>query len=536
MVALDDANSRFSNFVKDINARAELAKGVRDAVSDRALAVRNLVLVTSPEDIRVEGEKVRIAEAQVEERLQKFNALVAAATDMTEKPRVLAAEIGRVETLYRPVALDIYQLAVNKQHDAAVAAIDTKCRPLLNALIKAVGDYSDATNERAQQLVGEAEAQYVRQRNMLLALCAGAIAWALLAGLVITRSLMRELGAEPAALAAAAKKVASGDLSSVHGVDDAKAGSVLASMSAMQSSLVELIAKVRLASDGIATGSSEIAAGNVDLSSRTEEQAAALQQTTSNMEQLTETVKRNTENAQQASALSVNAAEVAKTGNDVVHRVVSLIGDISGSSAKVAEITGIIEGIAFQTNILALNAAVEAARAGEQGRGFAVVASEVRNLAQRSSIAAKEIKELIGEAVHMIQEGSVLADDAGKTMADVTHAVARVKDIMGEIAAASSEQTRGIEEVNQAIGQMDEVTQQNSALVEEAAAASKSLEDQGRELNDAVALFKVDDGAWARPTSDSAAQLRRTESTSRRNSPPKAQLAGLKNDGDWAQF
>ncbi|SAL85709.1 methyl-accepting chemotaxis sensory transducer [Caballeronia terrestris] len=210
------------------------------------------------------------------------------------------------------------------------------------------------------------------------------------------------------------------------------------------------------------------------------------------MEELTATVKQNAESAQQASALSASASDVAQKGNDVVSQVVETMGDISQNSTKIADITGIIEGIAFQTNILALNAAVEAARAGEQGRGFAVVASEVRSLAQRSSSAAKEIKDLINTSVQKVQDGSVLASEAGKTMAEVTQAVARVTDIMGEIAAASGEQSRGIEQVNLAITQMDEVTQQNAALVEEAAAASQSLEDQGRHLTEAVSFFRLE--------------------------------------------
>ena len=259
----------------------------------------------------------------------------------------------------------------------------------------------------------------------------------------------------------------------------------------MQASLVRLIGQVRTAADGIATGSSQIASGNQDLSSRTEQQAASLQETASSMEQLTATVRQNAESAQHASALAGGASDVARKGSAVVSQVVETMTDISHSSWKIAEITGIIEGIAFQTNILALNAAVEAARAGAQGRGFAVVASEVRSLAQRSSSAAKEIKALIGASVQKIQDGSRFADDAGHTMTEVTNAVARVTDIMGEIAAASTEQSRGIEQVNIAITQMDEVTQQNAALVEEAAAASKSLEDQGHRLTEAVAFFRV---------------------------------------------
>ena len=311
-------------------------------------------------------------------------------------------------------------------------------------------------------------------------------------GVLLLRALMRALGAEPDVLSQVTQRVASGDLSAVPGAHQAPVGSVLASMGEMQGSLVKLIGQVRTAAESIASGSSQIAAGNVDLSSRTEEQAAALEETAASMEELTSAVKQNSESAQQASGLAATASSVAQKGNAVVSQVVATMEDISQSSTKIADITGLIEGIAFQTNILALNAAVEAARAGEQGRGFAVVASEVRSLAQRSSSAAKEIKDLIATSGQKVRDGSVLAEDAGKTMAEVTQAVARVTDIMQEIAAASGEQSRGIEQVNQAITQMDEVTQQNAALVEEAAAASQSLEDQGRQLNESISFFRLD--------------------------------------------
>ncbi|WP_329958857.1 methyl-accepting chemotaxis protein [Paraburkholderia sejongensis] len=253
----------------------------------------------------------------------------------------------------------------------------------------------------------------------------------------------------------------------------------------------ENIVIVRSSSDSVSTATREIAAGNLDLSARTEEQAASLEQTAASMTQLTETVKHNADNARQANSLATNAASKAAAGNDAVQAMAATIGRISGSSSKISEITGVIEGIAFQTNILALNAAVEAARAGEQGRGFAVVASEVRSLAQRSAAAAKEIKELIGSSVAMIQDGSTQAVEVSTVMGEVTTVIRQVSDIVGEIAAASEEQSRGIEQVNQAVNQMDEVTQQNAALVEQAAAAAQSLEEQAGKLAGVVATFKV---------------------------------------------
>ncbi|ASV99178.1 methyl-accepting chemotaxis protein [Paraburkholderia aromaticivorans] len=271
-------------------------------------------------------------------------------------------------------------------------------------------------------------------------------------------------------------------------------GQLLEGIAKMQRSLTETVRTVRSGSESIATATRQIAAGNIDLSSRTEEQASALQQTASSMEELTGTVKQNADNARQASSLAANASEIANKGSAVVDKVVGTMGDINQSSAKIADIISIIEGIAFQTNILALNAAVEAARAGEEGRGFAVVAGEVRSLAQRSSAAAKEIKELIDTSVERVQSGSALVDEAGRTMTDIIGAVQRVTDIMGEIAAASEEQSGGIDQVARAVTQMDEVTQQNAALVEEAAAAASSLEDQAGKLRQAVAVFQLQDG------------------------------------------
>ena len=268
-------------------------------------------------------------------------------------------------------------------------------------------------------------------------------------------------------------------------------GDLLSSLQHMQQELVRTVRTVRDGSDAIYTGASEIAVGNNDLSSRTEEQAASLEQTAASMEQLTATVKQNAENARQASQLALNASETAQQGGKVVDGVVTTMKEIAGSSKKIADITSVIDGIAFQTNILALNAAVEAARAGEQGRGFAVVAGEVRSLAQRSAQAAKEIKGLIEDSVNRVNTGSVLVESAGETMSDIVSAVTRVTDIMGEIASASDEQSRGIDQVGLAVTEMDRVTQQNASLVEQSAAAAAALEDQASNLKQAVSVFNI---------------------------------------------
>ncbi|WP_431018457.1 methyl-accepting chemotaxis protein [Burkholderia cepacia] len=311
--------------------------------------------------------------------------------------------------------------------------------------------------------------------------------------LVIIRNVRGSLGGEPDEAAALAARIAQGDLTQPVPVRAGDRTSMMAAMHDMQARLQATIGGIRQSAGSIASASRQISAGNDDLSQRTEEQAASLEETAASMEQLTATVKQNADNARQASGLANNASEIARTGSDVVNRVIGTMGEIDDSSRKIADIIGVIEGIAFQTNILALNAAVEAARAGEQGRGFAVVAGEVRSLAQRSATAAKEIRELIVDSVERVRNGSTLVGQAGTTMGEILQAVARVTDIMGEIAAASEEQASGITQVGRAVTQMDQVTQQNAALVEEAAAAAASLHEQAARLRDAVGAFRVVD-------------------------------------------
>ncbi len=339
----------------------------------------------------------------------------------------------------------------------------------------------------------------VRSRAILFsigALVLGAVL--LLIGVVITRGLLRQLGGEPGYASGITRGIAAGDLSMAIDVRRDDTSSMLHGIRAMRDDLAKIVSEVRLGTDTIATASSQIAAGNLDLSSRTEQQASSLEETAASMEELTSTVNQNADNARLANELAATASAVAVKGGAVVAQVVDTMASINESSKKIVDIISVIDGIAFQTNILALNAAVEAARAGEQGRGFAVVATEVRNLAQRSAAAAKEIKTLIGASVDTVAVGNKLVADAGSTMDEVVASVRRVTDIMGEISVASSEQSSGIAQVNQAISEMDSVTQQNAALVEQASAAAESMQSQAARLLQVVGVFQLDGHAQQR--------------------------------------
>ncbi len=368
-------------------------------------------------------------------------------------------------------------------------AIETKMAPAAKSYIQSVRDVVDFQQKIFENSKKQVDAIYEAGRNLLIVLGVIAVALGVLLAFFLTRSITKPLGYA----VDVARIVSSGDLRSqiVVGSTD-ETGQLLQALKDMNDSLVNSVSQVRTGIDTIATAANQIASGNLDLSSRTEEQASSLEETASSMEELTSTVKQNVDNARQANQLAIAASSVAVKGGAVVSQVVDTMDGINTSSKKIVDIIGVIDGIAFQTNILALNAAVEAARAGEQGRGFAVVASEVRSLAQRSAAAAKEIKALIDESVNKADAGSRLVAEAGTTMVEVVDSVRHVTDIMSEIMAASQEQSAGIEQVNQAISQMDQVTQQNAALVEEAAAAAESLNEQAGRLAQAVSVFKLD--------------------------------------------
>ncbi|WP_191922896.1 methyl-accepting chemotaxis protein [Pantoea agglomerans] len=399
---------------------------------------------------------------------------------------------NQLEQRYSDYGAALDQLQTALQANDLIAAGKAPVAPSQSAFLTVYREWRADQNRLTTLGVEENSSAYSRMMWILSTIMVVVVAVIVLCWFGLRKIVMTPLNSSINHI----QHIAQGDLTQSIVVEGRNEMTQLsASLHDMQQSLVRTVTNVRDGSDAIFTGASEISAGNNDLSARTEQQAASLEQTAASMEQLTATVKQNAENARQASQLALSASETAEKGGNVVAGVVKTMSEIAGSSKKIADITSVIDGIAFQTNILALNAAVEAARAGEQGRGFAVVAGEVRNLAQRSAQAAKEIKGLIDDSVNRVNVGSQLVGTAGETMSDIVSAVTRVTDIMGEIASASDEQSRGIDQVGQAVTEMDRVTQQNASLVEESAAAAASLEDQASRLSQSVSVFKIKRGA-----------------------------------------
>jgi methyl-accepting chemotaxis protein len=466
----------------------------------------------------------------------------------SDEGKALMDKVEAALAVAGPLNNQLIDLALQNKNQEATELLMKKFSPAVTATLAALDELVRHETRRSEAADAAAREDYHRARDTMLglgvfAILAGAaIAWS------ITRSITRPIGEA----VKVAETVAAGDIGShieVRSTDET--GQLMQALRGMNDSLVRIVTQVRAGTDTIATASSQIASGNHDLSSRTEEQASSLEETAASMEELTSTVKQNADNARQANQLAVSASEVAVRGGSVVTQVVDTMGSINTASRKIVDIIGVIDGIAFQTNILALNAAVEAARAGEQGRGFAVVASEVRSLAQRSAAAAKEIKTLIGDSVGKVEEGSRQVAEAGRTMEEIVDSVRRVTDIMGEITAASQEQTSGIEQINQAVSQMDQVTQQNAALVEEASAAAQSLQEQAGSLSQVVRVFKLDErihhgAAFAAPVRPQAAARAKAVPTARAKAltPPRGKKAdpspelALANDGagDWKEF
>jgi methyl-accepting chemotaxis protein len=450
---------------------------------------------TKAEDESYMDEYEEKAKAALTSAQQSLDALddMAAAQAMGPEGQALVAPLTKAWNSYRDVHAKVLQLGRAGQTDDARDISEGAGKSNLDDAILALDKASRYAFEQAQEAGRHADQLY--QRAVLGVIVVFGITLAAGVGLAValSRNLLKQLGGEPTMVSQLLRSIAQGDLTQPVPVRAGDQNSVMACMHDMQQGLSMVVKTVREGSESVATASAEIASGNNDLSTRTEQQASALQQTAASMEQLGSTVTQNAESAHQANDLAQEASGVAQRGGAAVSEVVEVMKGINDSSRRIADITSVIDGIAFQTNILALNAAVEAARAGEQGRGFAVVAAEVRSLAQRSATAAKEIKTLISASVEQIQLGSQQVDRAGDTMQEVVQAIQRVSQIVHEISVASQEQSQGVHQVGEAIAQMDHGTQQNAALVEQSAAAAESLRHQSNALVQAVAVFRLND-------------------------------------------
>ncbi len=454
----------------------------------------------------------------------------------SEEGKRLLAQVAEAEQVWKRESVAFFTAAQTQSltsTEAHVAAIEKRVIVASQKMDDLMTDLAVGKEKDAAQSVQAGTDLYLMMRTIMVALAVAGVAIGMLLGWLVTRGIVRPL--EQAVQAA--RQVAAGDLTTeIKVATRDETGDLMGALKTMNESLARIVKDVRDGCESIASASSQIAQGNADLSQRTEEQASSLEETAASMEQLTSTVQQNANNASEADRLVNQASSVAVRGGEVVAGVVQTMSAISDSSRRIADITGVIDGIAFQTNILALNAAVEAARAGEQGRGFAVVAGEVRTLAQRSAVAAKEIKALIDESVTRVEGGTRQVDEAGRTMREVVDSVRQVATLVREIASASEEQSAGIGQVNQAVAQMDTVTQQNAALVEEAAAAAASMQEQATRLAQEVRRFKVEAGGG----SAREAQVRLVQAVPapvRKAAAPVARPAlAQASDDDWSTF
>jgi len=483
-VRIASLNSEINLLVKDRYPKTVIANGIKADLNEIARNMLNVLIMTDPGQIKKEL-------LNIERKNKSTNAAIATLGQIIAdtQGRDHLAAITALRDKFLPIQSGFVTLINQDAKDEAMLKLLFSVRPLQTRYFAQLDNFISYQNSQMEQSGAQSTLAANRTALLLLLLAAAAAALSVLVGFLVSRSITRPLN-EAVDIA---KHVADGDLTSTITVKTFdETGMLMHALRHMNESLSKIVGEVRSGTETIASVSGQIAAGNQDLSSRTEQQASSLQQTAASMFALTGTVRENADNARQANQLAVCASDVAAKGGAVVAQVIGTMSSIDDSSRKIVDIIGVIDGIAFQTNILALNAAVEAARAGDQGRGFAVVASEVRNLAQRSAAAAKEIKSLIGDSVDKVETGSKLVRQAGITMDEVVASVARVTGIMAQITAASQEQSTGIEQVNQAIAQMDQVTQQNAALVEQAAASAESMQDQAANLARVVSVFRLD--------------------------------------------
>jgi len=453
----------------------------REALAQTGIAARNAFIYPKNEDALRELDTLDKQRGIYLAALAKLQTLMGGESDFDKVSKGL---LTMAEELKRP-----RKYRESNQMTEYGTFLVNECSPLrrqiiadMDVVIRAIENQLNTASDQANEAVSQSTV-------LIMGVSTVAVITSIAMAFFATRSIVPPIRSA----AAFARSVAIGDLTQhITAYSKDETGELMLSLQEMNSNLQKIVAEVRAGTQTISTASTEIATGSLDLSQRTEQQASSLEETASSMEELTSTVKQNAENARQANVLAISASDVAVKGGNVVSQVVNTMNDINAASNKIVDIIGVIDGIAFQTNILALNAAVEAARAGEQGRGFAVVAAEVRNLAQRSAGAAKEIKSLIDDSVQKVETGAKLVDEAGSTMQEVVESVKRVSDIIDKITAASEEQSAGIEQVNQAISQMDQVTQQNAALVEQAAAAAGTMREQAASLSERVSIFKIE--------------------------------------------
>ena len=535
--SIGNANNKF---IMQDWAAAEAAHAIDSAARENARRTLALFILPDQAARAKSYERIDINKKAIDAALDNLGKLADTADD-----KALLTKLQAARAAYLASFLKVADLLEADKRDDATKMMNVETFPALDALIDTIKTLVETQKKGVEAGGANVKHDIESSRTLTIALGLVALLASISLALWITRSITGPLN-EAVEIT---RHVAGGDLTvRIDVTTKDETGQLLQALKDMNASLARTVGEVRIGTETISTASGEIASGNADLSSRTEAQASSLEETASSMEELTSTVKQNADNARQANQLVLSASDVALKGGQVVGQVVDTMGSIKESSRKIVDIIGVIDSIAFQTNILALNAAVEAARAGEQGRGFAVVATEVRNLAQRSAGAAKEIKSLIGDSVEKVDAGGKLVDEAGATMDEIVTSVKQVADIMSEITAASDEQSAGIEQVNQAITQMDEMTQQNAALVEQAAAAAQSMQDQAGSLAQAVSVFKLTHNAMqalprAASVPKSTAVTARPAKQARPAKHPEGKTAALAKpktvthgNEDWEEF